>query len=222
VRTTLLPLISLAACLLAGPAFAVSYSPQVDFREAAVWGGADDQGRYTATQNGVQITLTAKPTSADLYWDSRDGIGVQYSYENDEIEDGERLVVAFGAESQLSAIYVSDLFLEDGYDEIGFYKVKDGTWHSWVMFDSTLPGTGDNGEHMLEFNPAITVTALKFKAPGRIDGQDHECSVMGLDVAPVQPVLTGGGAAAVPEPSSFAMFCLGGLTIAASRRRRQG
>lgn len=220
-RSFLLPLVSLAACLLAGPAFAVSYSPQVDFREEAIWGGAHDQASYTATQNGVEITLTAKPTSANLYWDSADGIGVQYSYENDEIEEGERLVVEFGAESQLSAIYVSDLFLENGYDEIGFYKIKDGTWHSWVMFDSTLPGTGENGEHVIEFDPAITVTALKFKAPGQTSGQDHEFSVMGLDVAPIQPVLTGGGAP-VPEPSSFAMFCLGGLTIAVSRRRRQG
>lgn len=214
----LLPL-SIAACLWAGPAFAISFSPQVDFRDPSIWGGADHATSFSATQNGVDITLYAQPTPAGLYWDSTDGVGIRHNYEKDEIEEDERLKVLFGGETQLSAIYVSDLFFEDGYLEQGYYQILNGSWLAWEMFDATLPGTQQNGEHVIAFNPAVVVTGLKFKAPGKMNGQNHEFSLLGLDVTAV--LTRSFPPTPVPEPSASLLFSAGGLFVVAALRRRR-
>jgi hypothetical protein len=179
-----------------------------------------DGPSYSANQNGVDVSLSAAPSEAELRWYSGDGIGIAYNYENHEIEKAERLQILFGGATQLSAIYVSDLFYEDGYYETGSYRIHNGTWQAWESFDATLPGTGDSGEHVIVFDTAITVTGLRFKAPGKINGQDHEFSLLGLDAAPA-PIASPSSAPAVPEPSSFALSCVGVLAMASTRRVRR-
>jgi hypothetical protein len=59
-RLAILPLLSLAACLLAGPASALSSTQQIDSCNHSIWGGADNQATYSAGQNGVDVTLRAE------------------------------------------------------------------------------------------------------------------------------------------------------------------
>jgi hypothetical protein len=73
---------------------------------------------------------------------------------------------------------------------------------------------------VIVFDSAITVTGLRFKALGKIIGQDHEFSLLGLDAAPA-PIASPSPAPAVPEPSSFALCRVGLLMMASTRRMRR-
>jgi len=191
---------------------AQAYSPQIDFRDATPWSASDQQASFTGTAAGITLTLQAKPEPAKLWWDGTDGSGVRLSYENDEIESQERLKITFAHEVDLSAIYISDLFYEDGYSEMGSYRIND---EAWQPFDAVnLPGNGNgNGEHVIDLGGPISgVSMLRFRAPGEIGDQDHEFALMGLDARPA-------AAHPMPEPSAALLFATGFLVTARRRRR---
>ena len=107
-------------------AHATTYAPQVDFRDGSFWSDANEEHSYSGSQSGVDLTISAAPSEATLWWDDKDGLGIRFSYENDEVESDEILRISFHDEVTLLAIYISDLFVEDGYAEKGSYRINDG------------------------------------------------------------------------------------------------
>jgi hypothetical protein len=195
------------ALLLAGTAGAAT----VDFRNGATFGGAFNQPFFSASVDEYTITITAAPTGARLWWDSTDGLGVQYRYERDEIESVERLRIGFSTPVHLSSILVTDLFNE-GYLERGSYQLN-GTGN-WIQF-SALPGqtpSTSNGELTLVLDPSVPVSSILFRAPGRIPSlnQNHEFSVARIETA------------SVPIPGAVWLLGSGLLGLVSLRRRHRG
>ena len=200
----------LSFCVLAASSQAASYTPQIDFRDAGLWSGADHQTDFAGNQAGIDLIVTATPGPGTLWWDDKDGLGIRLSYENDEIEANEILRVSFHQEVDLSAIYISDLFVENGYTETGAYRINGG---NWVSFDAqTLPGSGSNGEHVILFGtPVLVVQLVEFSAPGKTNGANHEFALMGF-AATANPI---------PEPGAAMLFGAGLLVVSARRRDRR-
>jgi hypothetical protein len=180
----------------------------IDFR-SATFSGADNAATFSASAGGVTTTLTPDPREAKLYWDSTDGIGVRWSYETDEIEAIEKLTVSFSTPIRVQEIMLTDLFYEDGYLETGWYEL-DGGAANWFSADlSQIPGS-TNGVKLLSLDQ--TVSSIRFGAPGRFDGENHEFSVARIRF---------GAAAPIPEPASGALLGLGGMLVGLAVRRRQ-
>ncbi|NPV04891.1 MAG: VPLPA-CTERM sorting domain-containing protein [Syntrophaceae bacterium] len=179
----------------------------VDFRTSA-FSGAMNQPTFAAGIGGNTVTLTALPTGARIWWDSTDGLGVRYSYENDEIEGVERLRIGFAAPVQLSSVLLTDLFNESGYLERGAYQLNGtGAWISFQALPDQTPGT--NGELMLMIDSSVPVSSITFRAPGWLPllNQRHEFSVAKMETAPV------------PIPGAVWLLGTGLLGLAAIRRR---
>jgi hypothetical protein len=182
----------------------------VDFRDAATFGGALNQSSFTASVDGNAITLAATPAGARLWWDSTDGLGVQYLFESDEIQGVERLRISFSAPVRLSGMLITDLFNENGYLERGFYQLNgSGSWVEFTALSSQTPGT--NGELTVPIDSSILVTSIAFKAPGLVlyPLQDHEFSVAAIDATPV------------PIPAAVWLLGSGMVALFGLRRRRQ-
>ncbi|MBW2273522.1 MAG: PEP-CTERM sorting domain-containing protein [Deltaproteobacteria bacterium] len=199
-------------CVFAASAQATSlYTPLIDFRDEDPWADAEYETHYTGTQSGVSLTIRANPSPATFWQDDKDGLGVRLSYEKDEIEAEEVLEVVFNTTVAVSAIYISDLFIERGYVETGSYRINRGTW---VEFDAkNLPGTGardSNGEHIIDLGGLIGgVQLVEFRAPGKFfEDEHHEFALMGFDAIPAE----------VPEPSTALLLGIGLVGLAARRR----
>ncbi|MHC4161709.1 MAG: PEP-CTERM sorting domain-containing protein [Planctomycetota bacterium] len=177
----------------------VAWADTVDFRDPNLFGPASNQTSFdVGVLDGYELTLLPAPEGARLWWDAVDGFGVRYSYEDDEIEGVEKLTVHFSAPVYLDTIHVSDLFLEGGRREIGFYQLDGGTKRSFAA----VPGA-PNGERSIDVGAAVRT--IDFSAPGR----GHEFSVKALDVAPS------------PEPGTLGLCgaVLVGAWVARRRRR---
>jgi hypothetical protein len=179
--------LSLGVFLGAGNAFAAI----IDFTSPA-FSGAKDATTFS-TPMGGGITLTPGPndsvSSPTLWWDNLDGIGVQYSYEQDEIEGSEYLELTFSNPFVLDNIYIADLFNERGYTEHGFYRLDNGPLVTFLAdADQNLGDPGDNGELTLDIG-GVTVNSIKFTAPGllSVNGelQNHEFALQGIEGTPV-------------------------------------
>jgi len=184
----------------------------VDFT-TATFSGALNQPSFTAGVDGNIITLRALPSAlpngALLWWDRTDGLGVQYGYENDEIEGVERLRIAFSTPVNLSRVFITDLFNE-GYLERGAYRLNQGG--SWISFTALPEHTpaNSNGELTLLIDPSVLVSSITFWAPGQLPllNQRHEFSVAGIETA-----------APVPIPGAMWLFGTGLLALVGLRRR---
>ena len=188
------------------------------------------QADFSIRVDGVNLTFTAGTTPPDLinppilWWDSTDGFGVQYSYEQDEIEGPEYLMLSFevvGTNGPVSLlqnnhtpfflekVFISDLFNEWGYTERGVYQIGGpGGVSDWVPF-SALAGQDigvTNGQRTLDIYQSVHW--ITFSAPGLLqNGQNHEYALQGIQGVPV------------PVPPAVLLLGSGILGLVPVRRR---
>ena len=208
------------ALLGTAPAVATALlSPQIDFRDS-LFSAANNQHSFSTVVDGIGFTITAEVAgapgggTATLWWDSKDGLGIRHNYENDEIEGTERLRLSFDNTIGLSEIFVSDLFVEGDYSEIGYYQIDNGV--TFAFDAQSLMGTDGNkanGEHLITIDPVIPVNDLLFFAPGNIGGRNHEFALLGFTDPPLNIVIV--------EPATLTLFGVGIAGLAGIRIRRR-
>jgi MYXO-CTERM domain-containing protein len=202
-----------AALTMAATSASAEY---IDF-SSSTFSAAHGQSSYTYTSpGGTELKLTPGGLNAKLDWESGDGFGVKTwgDYESDEIGGSESLTIKFTNPTYLDQVFLTDLFKESGYLEIGYYSLSGGTTVKFVADASQLLGSS-NGQKTL--NIGASVTSIKFTAPGQtLLGQNHEFAVAGLNI---------GSAQAVPEldpapaSSAFALLVAAGLVMHSRRRK---
>jgi hypothetical protein len=204
--------VALSTLFLGGAAQAISFSPNVDFRDSDFEVGHANPS-FTTSYGGYGLTLEALKfsggglaSSGSLYWEDEDGFGVRSAsgYEKDEIESNEVLRVSFASSYFVDSILVTDLHFERGYAERGRFSLDGGTSWTWFQADGADP----NGEVQVAVNS--DASSILFSAPGKTGGQGHEFTVGGLELRNQQY------SSAVPEPGAALLF---GVGLALLRRR---
>lgn len=183
----------------------------IDFTSTA-FSDAYGDGSYSFTAaDGTTVTLTAGGSGSALYWDTEDGFGVMGSsgYEKDEIDSREYLTLNFSQSTYLDDVFVTDLFKESGYLEIGYYTLDNGSTTKFLA-DATQV-TGTNGEKTLDLNQYVK--SITFSAPGKLFLQNHEFSIGGITIGARVPELDPG-----PAGSALALLIAGGLALYGRRR----
>jgi hypothetical protein len=195
--------------LVAGTAAASTY----DFRDAATFGAALNQPSFTASVDGNKITITAVPDKALLWWDSTDGIGVQYSSEGGAVVSTGQLNIGFAVPAHIMGMLLTNLFDDgSGYLVRGAYQLNgDG---NWIKF-SALPGqtpSNSNGELKLMLDPSVAVSSILFMAPGQLS-LVGSADVLGVAMIVTDPPTS------VPIPGALYLLGSGMLGLVAVRRR---
>ncbi|MBW2062146.1 MAG: VPLPA-CTERM sorting domain-containing protein [Deltaproteobacteria bacterium] len=170
----------------------------LDFTSSAFSGAHGAASFYYAPAG---LTITALPAGAVLYQDPVvDGLGIQYSYENDEIEGPETLHFQFNVPQLLHAILITDLFNEPYNDGSGYfleegrYSFDQSVWYPLIADSSQTPQTW--GFLDLIFASPPVITDIYFEALGWQNWddnfgchggwlEDHEYSVARLEVTAV-------------------------------------
>ena len=202
---TILVVMATLVLLTAGPALAT----YIDFTSFAVPHVNNKVANpYTEVlPGGMSITFGSLVANEFLWWDSTDGFGVWGNgYEQDEVEQPEVLYVDFHQSVYVNSFTISDLFLEGGYAEIGWWN-QTGDFSSpanYSTFQQFQPSV--NGLYTLTLNAQIS--KIYFSAPGQsITGQNHEFSLAGVDIAPV------------PIPGALWLLGSGLVGLAALRKK---
>ena len=183
-----------------------SYSLTIDFTDAA-WEAAEGFDNFTLGD----ITLQSHPFNSTLWHDPIDGIGVIYSYENDEIEDNELLQVSFASLILLDVIHLADFFYEcrqTCYSETGSYSLDGGV--TWISISAPNPSF-PNGEMSIAIGQLTD--SIWFMAPGQIGLEDHEYALQALTYTDLPPQQ-------VPEPTTLILYGIGIVAICPWLRRR--
>jgi hypothetical protein len=197
-------------CLVASSASA----EYINFKSTAFSGAYNKSSYSFAVSGGTTVTAKAGGLGSTLYWDTEDGLGVKgmSGYETDEIDSCEYLTLSFSKSTYLDDVFITDLFKESGYLEIGYYSLNGGGTTKFLADASQVSGT-TNGEKTLDINTYINT--IKFTAPGKVNGQNHEFALGGIKI----------GSQAVPEldpgpaGSALALLIAGCLALYGRRRR---
>ncbi len=201
--------------ILPGAAAAAPFNPIQDFRDS-IFKPVGNVASHLVELDGYDMLFEtfaldggSMVSDGALFWDDPDGFGIKdIGYEKDEIEGPEVFKISFSHLAYLDRVLVTDLFIEKGYAEIGFYSVDEGA--SWTSFSAT--GAHSNGS--VEVEVYEKTHSILFTSPGRTNGQKHEFAVAGLDAH-----WDGHGPqGAVPEPGAALLFSAGFLLM---RRRHQ-
>ncbi len=183
---------------------------------------------WTGSKDGLSVTVTAGPSSSNLWWDGQDGFGVDTdtwfnsgkNYEDDEVEGSESLTVTFSQAVDIVSMNLTDLFNEAGcsfcssYLEKGYYQIDGGAKVAFYADPGEVLGSGSNGEKTVAINS--TATTIVLTAPGSFGSGGSEFSLSGFMVSVASaavPELSAAGAG-----SAVALFLGFGLIIAGRRR----
>lgn len=201
-----------------------AWADTIDLTSSAlgsIYGGV---GSFSVLSSGITVSFLALPAGATFTYNvgsgGNDGLGIQSSYEFDEIEQPELLKISFSAPVVLKDFVVTDLFREsrsgNWYNERGSYSINDGPAVQFAAPDTNLPFPTTNGVLAVDLNVS-NVNWVVLTAPGRVNmgsyTQDHEFSLAQVSF----------GVTPIPEPETYAMLLagLGLLGFEARRRRRQ-
>lgn len=216
---------SLGAALMAVTAHAEPLTPQVDFRDAA-FAAANKQSSFSTTVGGIGFTVSAWQDAegggleaAELWWDEIDGLGV-WGNEDDEIGEGQYIVIDFDVTIGLSHLFFADLFDNETWNGLTYSETA--RFFTDFGLDLTLTaadlagswGNAANGEAVAALDKIEPVNRLTITVPKGLAGR-HNFAVLGF----TDPPLT---TAAIPVPAG-ALFLLPGMValVGLGRRRRQ-
>jgi hypothetical protein len=193
-----------------------SSAATIDFRKP-IW---NPNGSNEKTVGQVTAIALNGPDDVSLFWSTADGFGVdggRRDREQDEINNGEELVISFASPFLVSGFLVTDLFAHETLDgnhffnEQGQFRINGG---SWLTFTGTQPSGASNGELFVGFGPTL-VSLLEFRAapggPFISDGLRNDFSVATIEASPP----------AVPEPTSLLLLGSGLVGLAARFTRKR-
>ena len=202
---------------------ASAFASLIDFTDNQ-FAPAHNQPSFDITVDGVGLrfeAMTFFDGPATLWWTEyddfrfKDGFGVQYSYEADEIEGPEFLKISFtSGPFDLQKVYITDLFSEP-YRETGKYQLNgSGSWFGFEALEGQTPSPASNGVLELLII-ASAVDSIIFSAPGILqNGTDNEFSVAGIEgVASLTPTTV------VPIPPAILLLGSGLLGMMGIRKK---
>jgi hypothetical protein len=188
-------LTAIIVLLLTTPAIAAI----VNFRDYALFGGADGHGNFTSGPTGLG-TLTLSATSqgsATLEWDASFGFGVNWPSNNNTgyLEQPEKLLITFASPIYLSSITLSGLSTNEG----GYYQLNG----SGSLFGFT--GTSNVGSLTLALDLHTPIRSILFS--GASPGNRNSYAVTELN------------GTVVPIPAAAWLLGSGVVGLALLRRR---
>lgn len=211
------------ATLFSAAAQAAPIAPQVDFRDA-LFAAANKQSSFSTSVDGIGFTVSAFQDAAgggleaaELWWDEIDGLGV-WGNEDDEIGEGQYIVIDFDVTIGLSHLFFADLFDNETWNGVTYSE--SARFFTDFGLDLTLTaadlagswGNAGNGEAVAAFDKIEPVNRLTITVPKGLIGRQN-FAVLGF----TDPPLT-----AIPAPAA-ALFLLPGMIalVGLDRRRRR-
>lgn len=187
-----------------------AHATYVDFRDMS-FADAKGQASYQFSVSGLEVVLSTNLKDTVLWWDVEDGFGVNSpsSYEADEIEGPEKLFVRFSSPVTLTQFFVSDLYHERGYDEMGFYEIEgQGNGQGFLATRSST-----NGERSVDVNQELRL--ISFSSLGHVEWQHHEFALRGLSFN----YLGEQGPSPIPVPAAAWLWVSGLASLVCFRRK---